>query len=368
MSDKQLKLFDLPEEKPKVILGEKSLRAYSKAYGSTTRNSKGGTITQNDNNKRKDGYDAVRRDPGQSWATLELQRKNLYSTSTEQLFQIAIDLSPNMKRGFSDFLRFTNPGYDIQGSDQAKNANTEFFNRLEDKDISIDSICNSIFASIFMTGAAFLELVLNKGGRGASTIRVVDSVTADFERYTHPVDGQKWRLYQRQGREKVYLNDNPCIKYIPYDKIGDDPFGTPIMSGGVYASVFLLSVLQDLRRIVASQGLSRVDYSLSQEGMDALIEQAGDIAGDDKKVAAFIEEHINQVREEIEQLQVDEDFIHLDLVTVNYGDTAANKLDGLDTIIRKLERDIIVGIQSIPLLHASNESVAETHANRQLDF
>ena len=312
---------------------------------------------------------AQHENPTQSWKTLEVQRKYLLNLPISRLTQIALDLSPQVGKGLFDFLRFCNPGWMIETeSDTARAIVNDFMKRLTHLHGSFDVLIDRMFASIFIGGAYFLELVLNEAGTEALNIAVLDPILARFVRQEEPGLGQYWQLTQRgqTGTADIVLQDEPRVKYVGIDTLPDSPYGRPMVTPSVYASIFLLGLIQDIRRVIANQGYNRLDYSVNTE---ELLKLAAAENKTDKDIAKFIASHITQIRGMIESLEIDTSYVHLDTVEVNYADSGTpGTLPGLDILVRTLERQITNGLKSIPILMGSNESVAETHANRQLDF
>ena len=353
-----------PRMKPKPLLGPESLAALTQTRARITHDVNKTTLTSNT---------ASRDDPSGSWNTLEVQRKYLLQLPTDRLVQIALDLSPQVNKGLWDFLRFSNPGYVINIENKnSKKIIDDFIEQMSIIYGSFDVMLDRMFASLFIGGAFFLELVIDDEGRNAINIAIIDPVMARYRRREEQPLGQYWELGQagRNSGDFLSLTGNPRIKYLPIDTLPDKPYGRPMISSSIYASIFLLGLIQDLRRVIANQGLSRTDYSIKSEELLKLIEQAGDnIAGDDAKTAAFIKKHITDVENALGNLEVDSNYVHLDTVEVNYADSGTSQtMPGVDTLVRTLERQITNGLKSIPLLMGSNEAVAETHANRQLEF
>ena len=324
---------------------------------------------------------AQRPDTTGSWRVLETQRKSILSLGSDRLVEIALELSPQVSKGVWDFIRFGNPGYLFDVLDPAGNrieesyrAIEDFLDMLSDRYGSFDALLDTMYGSLFVMGAFFLELVLGEGAMEAVNINVIDPATAVFRRSVDPVLGQIWELGQFHGygdRNWVLLQGNPCVKYVGLDTLPNRPYGRPMITPSTYASIFLLGLIQDLRRVVANQGINRLDYEISTDEMLKLIALAGDdIAGNDEKTAQFITRHLEQIRTELRKLDVDSNYVHLDTVKVNYaqGGTGLLQMSGIDTLVRLLERQITNGLKSINLLMNSNEAVSETHANRQLDF
>jgi len=349
-----------------VTLGKQSLSSLTRVG-----NGRRTVDTLSDVSPRSNRLYAQRTDPASSWRTLQLQRNQLLSLSSARLTQIAKDLSPQINKAIWDWLLFCNPGFVIESeSSRAESVADEFIEKLDDYNGYIGALWDSCFSSILFGGAFFLELVLDDGGRSAEDLVVLDPATALFRRVSGGPRGQRWQLGQRiRGRGFVPM-EFPTISYVPFKKEPDQPYGDPVVGSAIYASVFLLGLVQDLRRVVANQGFSRQDYEVNTELLLQLLTYVDPgVTDTDTKVSEFLDEHLQQIRDQLEKLDVDSDYVHPDLVKVNYatGGVVASNLAGVDTLVRMLERQVTNGAASIPILMADNQSLAETQASRQVE-
>lgn len=314
---------------------------------------------------------ATRTDPTSSWLTLQTQRKNLLRMPHSRLTQMALDLSPEINKGMWDFLRFANPGVFHENTNPiALAATNDFINTMSSRLGSFkSSILDAIWAGIFVGGGVFTELVLDNNGTTPFTIAVLDPNTASFRRQVHPIGGQFWELGQYQDNVFVSMHDNPCIKYLGFDKLPDNPYGRPIVGPSVYASLFLLGLIQDLRRIIANQGLSRIDYEVDAEELLNLLDRNPEIGTDDASISQFINEQLNKVKSALEGLDVDQDYIHTSMVKVNYGSTPVQtNLSGIEKLIEILLKQIVNGMKGISLLSNVLNSSTESQAVVQLEY
>ena len=212
-------------------------------------------------------------DPSASWRTLEVSRKNLLNLPYTQLAQVALDLSPEVNKGLHDFLRFVNPSHVLRNSNpDAERASHAFVSQLDTYYGSFRSHVDSLWSGIFLTGGAFPELILGAGGRSPLDLVFNDPSSARFRRERDPMRGPRWRLGQETRHGFNYLDDTPLVKYLGFDRLTDNPYGRPIVGPAVHSSVFLLGLIQDLRRAIANVGLSRTDYTLDAEELLMLID------------------------------------------------------------------------------------------------
>ena len=309
-------------------------------------------------------------DPSASWRSLQAQRKNLLNLPYTQLLQIALDLSPEVNKGLHDFLRFVNPGYVLENeSEEALRATEQFIGMLDTYYGSFNSHLDSLWSGVFLTGGLFPELVLDPSSRYPVDLVFNDPASARFRRERHPVRGNRWRLGQETRSGYNYLDNDPLIKYLGFDRLTDNPYGRPLVGPAVYSSILLLGLIMDLQRAVANLGLSRMDYELDADELLRLIERNPDIAGDDEATAQFINEHIEKIKNVLSNLDPDSDYVHLSTVKVNYAKNPVTmNLSGIDTITTNLQRNVVNGFKGISALINVLDSTTETHIRSQLEF
>lgn len=309
-------------------------------------------------------------DPSASWRTLEVARKNLLNLPYNTLAQVALDLSPEVNKGLHDFLRFVNPSHVLRNSNPiAEQASHAFVRQLDGYYGSFRSHVDSLWSGIFLTGGAFPELVLGQGGRFPLDLVFNDPSSARFRREMDSMRGARWRLGQETRTGYNYLDDNPLVKYLGFDRLTDNPYGRPIVGPAVHSSVFLLGLIQDLRRAIANVGLSRTDYVLEADELLKLIDRNPEIAGSDEATAEFINEHIDKVQTVLSNLDVDSDYVHLSTIKVNYATNPMTmNLNGLNQVIDTLQRNIVNGFKGISALLNIMNSTTETHIRSQLEY
>jgi len=351
----------------KAALGPKSMRAISRPIrvrnrGRQTLIDTGFTGTFRD-------VDLPLPDPTGSYRTLEVQRKNLLRLPYTSLARMALDLDSQLNKGLWDFVRFGNPGFIVDGTPEASRLAAE--QKLEEIGCHYGTIKNhfdSMWSSIFIYGGLFVEAILDRGSRNLVDIAVNDPLTARFRLVQDPVRGQVWQLRQQQRSGSVPM-DTTFVRYLGFERLGNNPYGRPMIAPAVHSSLFLLGLIQDLRRVIANQGLSRIDYSLESEQILALLDRNPDIAGDDEATAQFISDQIDAIKEVLENLDVDQDYVHLDTVSVNYAtNPVQTNMNGLDTLVETLQRDVINGMKSVSVLSNLLDSTTETHGNLQLEY
>ena len=309
-------------------------------------------------------------DPSSSWRTLEVARKNLLNLPYSQLAQIALDLSPEVNKGLHDFLRFVNPSHVLSNSNPvAEQASNAFVSQLDTYYGSFRSHIDSLWSGIFLTGGSFPELILGAGGRAPLDLVFNDPSSARFRRERDPMRGPRWRLGQDTRYGFNYLDDSPLIKYLGFDRLTDNPFGRPIVGPAIHSSVFLLGLIQDLRRVIAKAGISKTDYSLDAEQLLALINRNPDIANSEEATADFIAEQIELIKGTLAGLEVDGDYVHASIVSVNHvTNPMMINMNGLSTVIETLQQNVVNGFKGISALLNIMNSTTETHIRSQLEY
>ena len=233
---------------------------------------------------------------------------------------------------------------------------------------AVDVVWNMLFSAAFLRGAFFGELVGDERGRLPVDLVAIDPHAAEFRRRDDAVLGRVWQLGQTHNGKFTAL-DAPTVRYVPVDPVpGKPPYGRSLVTPAIFSSLFLLSLLHDLRRVVAQQGYPRLDLEVKlQELMQAMPD---DSVGDPSKEKKWVEDVVAEVATMYGQLQPDDAYVHTDVVKVNrpVGAVDASSLGAVDSLIRAIERMAIRGLKTMPLLMGSNEAVSETHANRQWEI
>lgn len=310
--------------------------------------------------------------PSQSYRLLNLQRKQLFNLPFRMLKELAFDLSPELNKTLWDFQRYCNPGYIIEGeSDRAVSATQEFIDELADIHGSFDNLLEVSFGNLFKDGSTIKELVLSEDARTPIDVYIPDPNIAEFRKLDRGARGKVWVLGQIQDGAWTPLEDE-AIFYLALDGSPDRPQGKSLINPAIYDSISLILIKQAVQRVLENQGYSRQDYIVRTEALLRLIEHEDqDLSpyDQDQRDANEIDRFIQQVKSELENKEVDSDYVHSDIVEVNYaaGTLSGNSLNSVDSFVHRLQQGITVGGKSIPLLLGDNESLAESQADRSLE-
>lgn len=354
--------------------GPRRVRASVRALG-------GGRARVTQGGKKGGAYDALwgvaaRPDREVDWRALDLDAQTLDRIGTTDLVQMMADLSPEVSGALWHFIRFCNPGWEARAlrpgsetvDEAGKAALDAFIASLGEIHGAPDVVWNMFFMTAFLRGAFFGEVVGDESGRRPVDLLAIDPHAAEFREVDDPVLGRVWRLGQTWDNE-FHPIDAPTVRYVPVDPIpGEAPYGRSLVTPAIFSSLFLLSLLHDLRRVVAQQGYPRLDLEVVSERLKEMMPE--DMESDPERLDAWTEGVINEIATMYAQLQPDDAYVHLDVVKVNrpVGAVDASSLGAVDALIRAVERMAIRGLKTMPLLMGSNEAVSETHANRQWEI
>jgi hypothetical protein len=311
----------------------------------------------------------------EAWRSLDLDGATLDHISPAELLEKLANLSPDVSRALWDFLRMVNPGYEATalrpGSDEhdqnAQAALDAFIARLNGFSGAFDVVLGRLNMGAFLRGGYFAEVVLDAKGRAPVDLVTPDPGSASWQVRTDGERGQVWQLGQYQNGTWVVL-DRPTVGYIPIDPFPGRPAGRPLASPALFASLFLLGLLHDLRRVVAQQGYPRLDISVDFDKLAASMPE--DAVDDPDKFRDWSNAIIQEVRAVYSKLQPDDAYIHSNIITVNrpVGAVDASSLDGIGNLITALERMAVRALKTMPLLMGINDATTETNANRQWEI
>jgi hypothetical protein len=308
---------------------------------------------------------------GGDWRLENVSPDELRRMAPADLILRMIRVSPEMARAHYDFLRMANPGHDLKavkpGTDTPDDGAQEWLNyfekRLSMRRGSADVCYNEMLTNLFVRGASLSELVLGSDVRTFVDIVTPDAYTARFKVINDAeAGGQTWQLGQGEGRNFVAL-DRPTIKYMAVDKLPGIPYGTSPIIPGLFPALFIITMLQDARRVVAQQGWPRLDIMVSVEQIMATMKPEDRTKPE--AVQAWVRRAVEQIAESYSQLDPDQAWVHSDTVTFGTPIGAIGNLEGVAPLFTLLERMAVRALKSMPLLFGMPEGVSEANANRQ---
>jgi hypothetical protein len=306
------------------------------------------------------------------WKRLDLDRNTWAKADANELVTLLINISPDASRAVWDWLRLLNSGHKItarkvgtQDPDPRAQARLdEFIQRIEGYHGSFKVVAGRLFMAAITRGAFFAELVLDETGRVPIDIATPDPATVRFRRVEDEERGEIWEPGQWQGGEFVSFNV-PTIRYIGVDPEPGNPYGRPMLAPAVFPCVFLIGLLNDLRRVVAQQGYPRTDIVVRLENLRAVY---ADLSM--KEFEAKVAELIAGVQGDYAGLEPDDAYVHTDPIEVTKAsgavDTSVTR--GVGELISALERMAMRALKTMPILMGVADGVAEARANREWEI
>lgn len=304
------------------------------------------------------------------WRALDLDSMTLSRMSPARLLQLLSDLSPEVSRALWDFLRFANGGWEAtamrpSGTSKAPATHQTVLDaiiaRIAERHGAFDVVLNRIYLGAFLRGAFVAELVLDGNGRQALDIATPDPASIEFEVRTDEA-GPRYVPGQRVRGQFVAL-DMPTFRYVPIDPFPGRPYGRAPAAPALFAALFLLGLLHDLRRVVAQQGYPRLDVSISMEKLQAMMPEGLD----EVQTAAWVAGAIQEVQAAYSRLEPDDTYIHLDIAEVKrpVGTLDSSSLGAVDGLVTALERMLVKALKTVPIMQGITDGVAEANVRVQ---
>lgn len=303
----------------------------------------------------------------------DLDPEELRSMPIDELIVHLSRLSPEMARGLFDFLRMANPGYDINayqfGSELQHEAGQEaialFEQQLAYRNGSPNVVYNKILTNTWIRGALLAELVLDSKGRVPIDIAVPDAGSIRFRITEDPDLGRRWEMVQRQDGEWVNI-ERETVKWAAHDPLPGTPYGTPLVSPDVFPAVFLLTVLQDMQRVIAQQGWPRYDIAIDVPAIVAML--GDDYADDPELIKQIMDAAVAEVTSAYDRLEPTSAYVHASTITVNKPIGAMAELPFISDVVELLERMNVRALKTMPILFGMTDNTSEANANRQWEI
>lgn len=311
-------------------------------------------------------------DPEGFWRLRDLDVSTLDTSTPKELLDLLADLSPEVSRAIWDFLRLCNPGYEVRAyelneekteSEAAMLHLNDFLFRMREKHGAFDVIIGRLFIGAFLRGALCAELVLDGAASETLDLATPDPYSIRFRKRPDALMKEVWEPGQQQSNDFISL-DIPTFRYVPVDPFPASPYGRSLAAPGLFTTIFTLSLLHDVKRVVMQQGYKRLDIEVSTEqAMDAFsFDQAGF-----NSLGEYVEAAIGQIRTAYSQLQPDDAFIHTDIFKLGtpVGTADADAISAISLLIERLEKMATRALKSNALIMGTGDSVGETDSNRQ---
>ncbi len=301
--------------------------------------------------------------------------KDFEHLDPDALADMMADLSPEVSKALWDFVNLGNSGYEYRAytpgtqeiNDKGQAALDQIFNKLAEYHGTAGVWLDKRFLTIFLRGSVLMELVLAKNGRDFVDIAAPDTKTLEFRRSNHPERGQVWKFGQRINGEFVNL-DIPTIRYIPVHPLPDSIEGRPLCSSSFFLAIFLMALLRDVKRVIQHQGYLRLDITVKISELMQTI--PAETQNNPEALADKIAEIVTDIQNSYANLEPDDTYIHSDSVEVNspVGTVSADSIQGVDAMLKALERMAVRALKTMPVLMGTDQSRSETQANREWEI
>ena len=328
------------------------------------------------------GYIAQPRSPWETWEFREIDEENLSRYSIDQILDILVSISPEVNVSLFHANRFVNPYTWLEFQNPEDMQAIEAMDRMMEMFTNYygghDTLVSQSVSGLFTRGGAFEEMVFApmqggmQGGMQGELLEPVDLVVRDpywvrFEKQEDPRRGRVWHYGQWINHKFVSFQNDPTILYLPLDPFPGPFYGRSMIGSAIYCVVFLIGLLRDIRRVIANQGYPRLDIQVDLQALKPIHEE---LKAADEKTPDFLtwaQGQINNIMSLYNKLKPHQAYVHTSETTVNPHAGALNSqgLGMLDEIVRLLERQAVRALKTVPLLHGSNESLAESQADAQ---
>jgi hypothetical protein len=316
-----------------------------------------------------------------SWRSLEFSQKTLERIRPQHLIELLANASPDISRAVWDTIQMVDPGHEIvcwdKNSDRTKKNKRaqrvadELTKRIVTRHGSEAALYAQLTIGAFLRGAWFSEMILDPDGTDALDIVAPDPMSVRFRAKTDPIYGETYEMGQLQqvkGKGVQWVSiESPTVIYIPIQPMPGSPYGRPPVAPAIFPALFLLSVLHDMKRVVAQSGYQRfgIKIILEKLQMAEAIEDTDDM-----------QEALVEITKEIEtawnEQNPDDIYIFPDYVEPQTYDGAINAssstVGSADSLIGALERMLVRALKSMPIVMGAAEGVSEANANRQWEM
>jgi hypothetical protein len=311
------------------------------------------------------------------WNSQQLDTDAQARMPVGKLLEFLMNLSPEMSKGAWDYMRLLNPGWTVEARNvgrQTINRRAQilieaFLDRLKQTHGSVDVVLGRLHMGAYMRGGYFGEIVFDEQGREAIDIATPDPATVRFKIVDGGHGQKRWQLGQWQDGAFVALDEQPSVAYLPVDPFPGNPYGRPLIAPAIFAALFLIGLLHDLRRVISQQGWPRIDISLNVTKILEGLEREGESLTQED-VEQSLSAAISEVQAAYARLQPDDAYIHGDEVEIKgpIGVTGTANLGGIDAIIEVDERMLVRALKTMPLMLGITDGVSEANANRQWEI
>lgn len=265
--------------------------------------------------------------------------------------ELLIEETGDLSQALYNFIRLANVGHEMQffalGDNKKRLTDIEmewrdFASRVNAmSNAGLDGLIDQLHYLAFVRGAMACEVEI-----APSLDDVVDIYPINPQSITWELEDrngrQVWIPYQYDGffsrgnasrtssasRAGMTSLENANFFWVPTDPKVDDPRGRLLLKPALSSIDFQIQILNDVQQVLHNQGWPREDISIDLEKLMTMI--PADAKSDSKKQKAWLNDHINWVKDQFDSLNPDDTFVHFSDTTIKLADGAANTGKGLD--------------------------------------
>jgi len=244
--------------------------------------------------------------------------------------------TPDISMALWNFVRLANQGHEMKFNDlngkrmeSVEKQWREFASRVNQvSNAGLDGLIDVLHYSAYMRCAQGLEVEVNADRTDIVDVYPVIPQTIMWE--LEKRNGREvWIPYQQQMAKKVSLEPGKAnFFWVPTDPDIDDPRGNLVMSSVLQSIDFQMQIMQDLQAVLHHQGFPKNDISIDLERMvNSMPPSVRN--GTEGKRQEWLMNRFNEIRNAMDSLNPDSDYLHFDDITINMnqGANAARSLD-----------------------------------------
>lgn len=301
------------------------------------------------------------------WISMDFSENIFTQLGNADILRVLSGLSPDVSKALWDYNRMINPGYTIKALRDGKvdEAAQLALEQVLEEHIkawgSIEALISQFVSSFFIYGAIASDL---RESENSWLVEPLSPVTIRFKKGGET--GLPWIAHQLEATGSYQLKkiESRYFLYSALDPIVGQPYGSPIAGPVAFTSVFLLSLVRDLRRVISQQGYPRIDIAVDVEKL--IQNSPPEVASDPDALSDWVNSLMDEIATVYAKLEPDSAYIHSDVVAVNSPvGLSGNALDSLDEFIAVLERWTLRSLKTTQILMSSVETLSKEGATRQ---
>lgn len=303
------------------------------------------------------------------WYDGVIPRNEYKSKEVMENLRIIRDINPDASMAIWNLLRLANSGHEVEvekPSGAIDQRATDYLNDLA-REVGkmygggVDQLINVLLLTAYTQGAIALEVELSEGLNEVVDFHPVDPVTLDFRRNNRTGEME---LLQKNAQGEYKVLNQETVFYYPIDPDIGDPFGrSPILP--VLSIVFFqVEVLKDLKKVIHHQGHQRFDIKVLEEAIIGNMPDEIKVQGPDS-VRRFVSEYVTDIRNQMANLEADDDFFHTDSVEISMAGGAIGQSLDATRVMDVINQQIVSSLKQLPILLGRNEGTTETHGSIQ---